>query len=124
MEIDEIRLASNKVRDLLQMDKYIKETPFLYFPKGFGFKTVYPFHGAQARFFVDYKGQQLSVYLDTHNQLGYMNGPYWEAYSINGDAIRFDIADGKRLVKAIVKELKIRDSFILSYLRRKFSSAF
>lgn len=39
-----------------------------------------PTLGENARIFVKKGGKDLSIYFDSHNRLGFMPQPYWEAY--------------------------------------------
>lgn len=87
--------------------RWVKEVPVITFKSGWEVRIIPPFAGAMARFLVSCPGtdEEISVYLDCHDALGYMGYPYWEAYPIDGDTARFDMADTVGLVECIDKEL-------------------
>ncbi|MCE9567428.1 MAG: hypothetical protein K8U57_35960 [Planctomycetes bacterium] len=88
---------------------HIESLPWLTLPSGYSFKVTFPFAGAAARFRVcktDHPDRDVSVYLDTKDVLGHVGSPYWEAYPIGGDTMRFGLAEGKELIDAIVEELE------------------
>lgn len=89
----------------------MERLPFFNFPAGFEIKPLFPATGAAVRFRVRKQGsdRDVSVYLDTQNVLGYMSGPYWEAYSINGDAQRYDFDEHQSMIDDIVAELSLND---------------
>ncbi len=88
----------------------IEDFPWITLPEGYSFKVTFPFNGAAARFRVcktSNPKNDVSIYLDTKDVLGYFGSPYWECYPSEGDVARFAIEDTEGLVAAIVKELSL-----------------
>lgn len=113
--LDIMMLSSNLEKALIgdryKDDSLIRDMPWITLPPGYSFKVTFPFAGAAARFRVcrtDNPENDISVYFDTKDVLGYFGAPYWEAYPIGDDVARFAMADTNGLVKAIVKQLKKR----------------
>lgn len=79
--------------------------PYLEIPDGLMIKVIPPFAGAMARFIISNGVDDISVYYDAYENLGYMGEPYWEAYPIGDDVGRFLKDETKELMDAIVKEL-------------------
>jgi hypothetical protein len=85
--------------------RFMKELPMIPFPTGWMVQVIPPFAGALARFRVRLpSGAEKSVYFDAHNALGYMDGPYWEVYPVQGDTGRCDMADVDELLRLIADE--------------------
>jgi hypothetical protein len=94
-----------------------EEIPYLEFPPGWRVRMVPPFAGAMVRFHVDagHLGEgdeRISVYLDWWQRLAFCTHPYWEAYPINGDAVRFTLHQTKELIDAIAGELERRQRLL------------
>ncbi len=87
-----------------------EQIPFIPFKPNWLVKVIPPFHDATVRFLVALKDtpqQQISVYLDCFNRLGFMEGPYWEIYPyVDEDAWRCGILEVDALVEAIDEALK------------------
>lgn len=92
--------------------KWAQEIPALQFKSDWLVKVIPPYAGAVARFLVFHKlnpKEQVSVYLDCYNQLGFMDKPYWEIYPAkDGDTERFNIEDTANLIQAIDDSLTER----------------
>lgn len=91
-----------------EFDKWSAVTmPSMKFPADWLVKMVAPFGGAICRFHASLSDADIgvSVYFDTTNALGYHDGPYWEAYPINGNNERFSLGQESELIAAIDKEL-------------------
>jgi len=66
------------------MDKL--NLPFIKFKEDWLIQLVPPFGGADVRFIAKKGNNEVSVYFDSKNRLGFMDAPYWEAYPLQGDA--------------------------------------
>lgn len=82
--------------------------PAMKFPSDWLVRIIAPFGGATARFHasLEGKGSGVSVYFDTTKALGCYDGPYWEAYPINGDIERFGLGEEAKMIAAIDNELR------------------
>ena len=82
---------------------WIEKIPSIKIPDNVRIRIVPPFGGAVARFLLEKfdSKENLSVYLDCFQELGYYSGPYWEAYPWNGDIMRFAIDDVAGLEKLL-----------------------
>lgn len=85
----------------------VRDMPYLSFPDGYMIKVIPPFAGATARFLVGRKDKDkvVSVYCDHYNQLGFMDGPYWEAL-LGDDMVRFMLNEENKLVSSICNYLE------------------
>lgn len=84
------------------------QIPFIKFDPDWEVRMVPPFCGAMCRFHVrkiNGKGA-LSVYLDCHDVLGWMQRPYWEVYPVQGDTRRVYMDDVDGLLAAIREGLE------------------
>jgi len=103
-----------RIESLSYMEKHyqwrenIAVIPFIKFPADWGIQMIGPFSGAQARFRVRLPdGEEKSVYLDMHNELGYFcdddgePAPYWEVYPVDGDTGRAALNDTDELIRLI-----------------------
>ena len=86
--------------------EWLDKIPPIRFPRGWQVQVIPPFHGAAVRFRVKKGEKYISVYLDTYNRLGYMDGPYWEVYPVDGDVERCYMNEVEELVKIISKALR------------------
>lgn len=78
----------------LKWRELVKEMPFFEVPSGYQISVIPPFGGADARFLIKRPdGQRVSVYADFYNNLGCMDGPYWEVCPCGDSVGRCDIAD-------------------------------
>lgn len=87
---------------------WVDQIPYIRFREEYLVKIVPPFNGAIARYYIKYKEQLVSVYLDCFDKLGISNGtPYWEIYSFTRDIpeTRVDIYDAEGLQKEIDRQL-------------------
>lgn len=84
--------------------EWIEKIPDINFPSDWSVRIIPPYAGALVRFIAFKNNKRISVYLDVNNTLGYMDGPYWEAYPINGDTSRFMLNDVENLISAIDQE--------------------
>lgn len=85
-----------------QLKNLINEIPFISFKPEWLVKVIPPFNGATIRFIVKYNDAEISVYLDSDNNLGFHDGgPYWEVYPLRGDVGRAGINDVDRLISMI-----------------------
>ncbi len=95
-----------KTEELMEYHKWIKEIPYISFPKGWRVQISPPFAGALVRFRVEHNNKYISVYLDAYEHLGYYGKPYWEIYPYDGDTYRCDMENVDELIKAIKHSLK------------------
>jgi hypothetical protein len=90
---------------------YVKSAPYINFPSKWDIQIIPPFAGAIMRFKVRYQDQEISVYADYHQSLGYFSNregieiPYWEIYPYFDDTYRCEISDTKTLIKKIKESL-------------------
>ena len=111
MEDNETEIGDKNVIERYHIEKtqkwreWIEKIPFIKFPPDWEVQVIPPFAGAMARFQVRKNGKKISVYLDVDNSLGYMDGPYWEAYPIGDDTARFMIDETTNLIATIEEEL-------------------
>lgn len=95
-----------KMGEIFEWDKWIKEIPFIKFPRTWKIKFIPPFNGAVVRFLVSRKGKNnVSVYLDCYDILGFMMKPYWETYPYEGDCGRCEMNDIPELLRMIKRGL-------------------
>jgi len=82
--------------------------PFLQFPRNWQIKIIPNHAGSTVRFLVSKQGKKgfLSVYLDCHDNLGYMQQPYWEVYPVGDDTARSCIGNTVKLLSDIRAGLK------------------
>lgn len=85
--------------------KWCDKIPYIKFDPGWEVKVIPPFGGAVVRFLVNYKGNQVSVYLDCYEMLGCMGQPYWEMYPYEEDVKRFYLNETDELINCIREEL-------------------
>jgi len=85
---------------------WIDNIPFIRFDPDWDVQVIPPFSGAMVRFRVKQGDHIVSVYLDCNQQLGYWDGPYWEAYPVDDDIWRVGIDDVDGLLDAIRRGLK------------------
>lgn len=102
-------LVSAKYDENFESMKWVKELPFLDFPSHWLVKIVPPFVGAVIRFKVKHRdrdSEEISIYFDGYNNLGYMDGPYWEIYPVKDEVIaRFMLGEEKAMLQAIEEAL-------------------
>ena len=94
----------------------INKIPGLHFDPEWEVKIIPPFGGAMARFWIDYNGNHVSVYLDTMSRLGWMYDekndvpiPYWELYPArrsHGDVCRYYIGEENQMMNDIRETLE------------------
>lgn len=78
----------------------------LNFKKEWNVKIIPPFGGALARFWIGYKENHVSVYLDWYGRLGCVDVPYWELYPFEDDTKRYYLEETEELMKDIEKALE------------------
>jgi len=109
MEIIELE---HKLSKLLEWDKWVKEVPFIPFPKKWEVQIVPPSLGAIVRFRVKLKEhhddhRDISVYLDCYDLLGSFGEPYWEIYpNKEGDCSRIPMNNITKLLRELKDALK------------------
>ena len=107
MNTDEMHDNRHKVEYNEKWNEWIPKIPALKFKSKWRVKVIPPFHGALVRFYVEYKGAWVSVYLDVYDNLGYYCGPYWEIYPmVHNDIERVDMEDAEGLIDNIKKSIK------------------
>jgi len=83
------------------------------FPAECKVKIIPPFGGAMGRFRVysPDESSSVSVYMDCHDNLGYVGQPYWEIYpNKNDDCSRFLMGDELLMIQEIKESLGMVDS--------------
>lgn len=89
-----------------QWREWIDHIPYISFPPDWQIKVIPPFSGAMARFWIKNGDNNISIYLDTYNRLGYWgDGPYWEVYPYRDDVGRCDMGDIPELLRMIQEAL-------------------
>lgn len=82
------------------------KVPGINFLPEWSVQVVPPFGGAAARFYVNWAGGRVSVYLDWYDVLGAVGTPYWEIYPDHGgDTARFLLGSEQGMVEAIAASL-------------------
>lgn len=85
----------------------MEHLPWLRFPSNWEVKITPPFGGAAARFRVRCGAAEVSVFLDTQEQLGYAGGEcFWETYPHDGDTARCDLEAGDNLLQFIAESIE------------------
>lgn len=89
----------------------LSEIKYLRFPKSMEIAVIAPHPYAEVRFLARFRGTTVtgvSVYLDTQNALGSLEGdPYWEIYpNVSWDSQRFVLGDEPAMIKVIKRALK------------------
>jgi hypothetical protein len=98
---------SHEISRVHEYRKWTKEIPFIEFPKKYKIKIIPPFGGAIVRFIIKNNKNEVSVYLDCYNNVGYWDGPYWEIYpNKDSEEERYDMNDIEGLLKGIELSLK------------------
>ena len=105
--------------DLENMRRYVEREegwrdisttlPYISFPPEWEVKILPPMGGAMARFLVRAPwtdGRTVSVYLDTHDRLGWVGQPYWEIYpNVDDDCTRYLLAEVADMLAGIEASL-------------------
>jgi hypothetical protein len=93
-----------KMEEDLKWREIARTMPFFTVPEGYQIAVIPPFAGAEARFRVKRPdGEEISVYADFYNSLGYFGGPHWEVYPDKDDNnSRVPIDDVKGLWDLII----------------------
>jgi hypothetical protein len=86
--------------------RWVKEIPSFKLDSDWNLQVIPPFAGAMTRFVITQGAARVSIYLDCYNNLGYMDGPYWEIYPYEGDTYRCGINETDDLVNAIRASIK------------------
>lgn len=90
-------------------EEFGPQIPWINFPPHWTVKVIPPFAGAVVRFLVRRDQtpptEQVSVYLDCYNALGYMGEPYWEVYPVDDDTLRVPMGEVQELLAAIERGL-------------------
>lgn len=96
-----------KIEDKEKWRDWSGKIPAIQFPSDCKVKVIPPFAGAMARFLVCKNGKQVSVYLDCHDALGFMNNtPYYEIHpNLEGDCSRFYLDETEQMMKEIIEVL-------------------
>lgn len=86
--------------------KWAHELPYLQFPSHWQIKIIPPFLGATIRFKVKtasiLSNENVSIYFDAYNNLGYFGSPYWEIYpNDEGETARFALDEAEEMLKQI-----------------------
>jgi hypothetical protein len=98
-------VARRQVEQSEEWDKWLRLMPKLTVPDGCQISVVPPLVGAIVRFII-FKGEKsVSVYFDAYSRLGCYDGPYWEAYPIDGDNVRYSPERFDQMMADIAKEL-------------------
>lgn len=109
-KIHEKMLTSAKYHNIFESDKWRKVIPAFKIKPDWLIQIIPPVTGAIIRFRISKEGYKhhefISVYLDCYDLLGYMNGPYWEAYAVDGDTWRCAMDDVDCLMEGIEKGLQ------------------
>jgi len=88
----------------------LKALPFLKFPSHWYVQIIGPFAGAAIRFRVSLHPDgkdDVSIYADFHERLGFFGMPHWELYpDVEDNNARFALAEVNELFDAIEKSLK------------------
>lgn len=111
MKISDRLELSSKYSVGFEHEKWMGEIPTIDFGPYLLVKPVPPFAGAVVRFFVYDRTspeEQISVYLDCYNMLGFYRQPYWEAYPVEGDTFRVPMASVSELVRKLEAEFSRR----------------
>ena len=108
--IQEAKIISD-YENLQEYRKWGSKIPYLHFEKEWDVKIIPPFCGAIIRFYIEYNGKHVSVYLDGYSELGYMtdeNGkpiPYFEYYD-GEECYRYYIDESEQMMDDIKKFLE------------------
>lgn len=98
-------LMSAEYHTLFESDKWQGLIPAFKIKPDWLIQIIPPFVSAIVRFRIskeNFKDDQfISVYLDCYDLIGYMGGPYWEAYPVNDDVCRCGIDDIDCLMECI-----------------------
>tara|TARA_R100001244_G_scaffold174_1_gene251 strand:- start:123 stop:446 length:324 start_codon:yes stop_codon:yes gene_type:complete len=105
MDESEIRNKAHEVSNALEYSKWAQEIPYINFPSDWNVKIIPNYGGAIVRFLVVKGGNEVSVYLDCYNFLGYYGAPYWEVYPHDNDVYRCGINEVDELLEAITHTL-------------------
>jgi hypothetical protein len=109
----ELRLskAETELESLLEWDKWIKEVPFISFPKKWEVQIIPPYGRKIVRFHVKLKEfhdnpHHISVFLEVHDSF-YGREPYWEIYpNKEGDCSRIPMNNITKLLRELKEALK------------------
>lgn len=84
--------------------------PSLNFKKEWNVKIIPPFGGALTRFWIGYKNNHVSVYLDWYGRLGCVDEPYWELCPWEDDVKRYYLTETEELMKDIETVLESEET--------------
>jgi len=99
----EVSMTHYDYENAFEWIRWMQEIPSINFPKEWAIKIIPPFGNAVVRFRVN---EDISVYLDCYDALGYVGVPYWEMYPTKeGDTFRCDMNDIDELLDAISKAI-------------------
>lgn len=92
-----------KYDEVMESRKWMQEIPYIKFPEHWKVKITPPYAGAVIRFrvIVDEKNEDVSIYLDCYDRLGYFGEPYWEVYPYKNDVGRCAMSDIATLIEMI-----------------------
>lgn len=98
-----------KVEKYEEWRDLVDKIPPIKFPRNWYVRMSPPFSGAIVRFRVSREADgknDVSVYLDWYERLGFYGEPYWEVYPYKGDVYRCKLNETDKLIKAIKRSLK------------------
>jgi hypothetical protein len=99
-------IARARIEDAEDWRGAIDTMPFIKFPADWEVQVIPPFAGATVRFRVRLpSGVEKSIYLDSHDRLGFVGEPYWEVYPCDGDTgqcLKAEIAELLKLIESAV----------------------
>lgn len=104
-------IATEKVSQVFEWNKWCKEIPRLNFHSDWNVKIIPPFRGAIIRFNCEKNGNYADVYLDCYDELGCFGSPYWEIYPYDDDVYRCCMNNTEELIKRIDEILEGKDNY-------------
>lgn len=113
-EQQEKYIATEKVSQVFEWNKWCKEIPRLNFHSDWNVKIIPPFGGAIIRFNCEKNGNYADVYLDCYDELGCFGSPYWEIYPYDDDVYkvyRCCMNNTEELIKRIDEILEGKDNY-------------
>lgn len=117
MEMYDKEVIQLKCEQLFEWKKWAGEIPFIKFPASWHVRIIPPYANAVVRFNVIRDDQLntndfISIYLDCYDRLGHMGKPYWEAYCVEDECVRFLLGQEEQLIAAIDAEFDRRASVL------------
>jgi hypothetical protein len=101
MESFDVKFTVNSMRMIIdsldKVDQWMRAIPPIHFKEEWAVRSLPGTFGAMSRIWIN---NDVSIYLDVYDRLGFMGQPYWEIYD-GRETIRFPMNDVNGLLECI-----------------------